>query len=270
MLSTLLRDGRTIAFREYGTGFPVIFMHGNLNSRNFAPAWLKSSDQADTAGARVIAVDRPGYGGSTYHKDRQYKDFAHDIDELATYLQLDAYAVLGYSSGGPHAMVCAAFNLQNKVKCCGLLSSDGPYFILNEVESVYGSSNVNLEYSVTLTRKNVDSLREAYTGMKDEQRKELALSDLNTAVEQGLEGAASDGVLEAAESWGFDIRDIKIPTLLWHGNDDKDVSVNHGQYIADNISSDYITSNFIDGENHSMIRRRWGEALTDIVSLANK
>ena len=83
-LSTVaLRDGRRLAFREYGdtAGFPVIFMHGNLNSCLFMPAWLKTADQAHAAGARVLAVDRPGYGGSTVHIGRTYLSWAEDVDE---------------------------------------------------------------------------------------------------------------------------------------------------------------------------------------------
>ena len=49
------------------------------------------------------------------------------MDELATELGLAQYAVLGYSSGGPHALASAALNLGSKVVACGLLSSDAPY-----------------------------------------------------------------------------------------------------------------------------------------------
>ena len=36
-----LRDGRALALREYGSaiGLPIIFTHGNLNSRLFEPVW---------------------------------------------------------------------------------------------------------------------------------------------------------------------------------------------------------------------------------------
>ena len=99
----------------------------NLNSRNFAPCWGNTQQITAAANARVLAVDRPGYGESTTHPGRGYRDFAQDVDELATYLRLEKYAVCGYSSGGPHAIACAVLNLNNRVAAAGLVSSDAPY-----------------------------------------------------------------------------------------------------------------------------------------------
>jgi hypothetical protein len=49
--SMKLLDGRVLGFREYGLagGFPVLFLHGNLNSCLFQPCWEKT--QAVTVGA---------------------------------------------------------------------------------------------------------------------------------------------------------------------------------------------------------------------------
>ena len=68
----LLRDGRYLAFREYGLhgGFPVIFTHGNLNSQLFEPCWDSTQAVTAQAGIRLLAVDRPGYGDSSYHEVR--------------------------------------------------------------------------------------------------------------------------------------------------------------------------------------------------------
>jgi pimeloyl-ACP methyl ester carboxylesterase len=77
-----LRDGRKLAFREYGQGFPVVFLHGNLNSRLFAPSWGKTEEETAAAGCcRVIAVDRPGYGDSCFQPGRQHADAARDVGE---------------------------------------------------------------------------------------------------------------------------------------------------------------------------------------------
>ena len=47
-----------LAWREYGNaaGFPVLFFHGNLDSRLFEPAWDKTLTQAQThqAGTDLI------------------------------------------------------------------------------------------------------------------------------------------------------------------------------------------------------------------------
>ena len=66
----VLRDGRRLAWREYGLadGFTIVFSHGNLNSRLFAPSWDMTDAITKKTGVRLIAVDRPGYGDSDFLK----------------------------------------------------------------------------------------------------------------------------------------------------------------------------------------------------------
>ena len=106
----LLRDGRHLAWREYGVaeGFAVIFSHGNLNSRLFEAAWDKTDAITKEAGVRLIAVDRPGYGESSFLEKRAYSSWADDLSQLCQELQLGPVALLGYSSGGPNSMAAAA------------------------------------------------------------------------------------------------------------------------------------------------------------------
>ncbi len=59
---------RTVGFAEYGdpNGFPVVFFHGTPGSRiggRLAGGWARE------AGCRLVALDRPGFGLSTFHED---------------------------------------------------------------------------------------------------------------------------------------------------------------------------------------------------------
>jgi pimeloyl-ACP methyl ester carboxylesterase len=65
-----LPDGRELAWLELGKpkGPPVFFFHGTPGSRLQATTNEKS---IFAAGVRLIAVDRPGYGHSTYQRDRR-------------------------------------------------------------------------------------------------------------------------------------------------------------------------------------------------------
>ena len=80
-------------------GAPVVALHGSPGSHsNFAPV----ADVAACDGARLIAVDRAGYGHSTFDPTRSYERAATDIAELADHLHLEEFGVLGWSSGGPN------------------------------------------------------------------------------------------------------------------------------------------------------------------------
>ena len=73
--------------------------------------------------------------------------------------------------------------------------------------------------------------------------------------------------MEAAD-WGFAPADIKVPVLLWHGEADEDVPVKVGHYLAQQIPG--AQSSFVKSESHSMIRRRWGGCLQELVAVAKQ
>ena len=83
------------------------------------------SETAAGQGVRLIAVDRPGYGLSTFDPARTYESGAHDIGELADHLGIDRFAVIGHSSGGPNAAACARF-LADRLTCCAIVSGPAP------------------------------------------------------------------------------------------------------------------------------------------------
>ena len=261
---------RNLCYREYGAlegGFPVIFAHGNLNSRLFSPRWDKTDSETKEAGIRLIAVDRPGYGYSTMQPNRSYSDFAKDIEELSQILNLEKYSVLGYSSGGPHALACC-FN--KNVQSCGLISSDGPYKILglDVKKKVYGIDFKTHQQSIELSKKTTQSLISAYNGMKNQTRKELALADITNATIQGYVGPSWDSMLETSD-WNIDLANIPkhIQIAIYHGEKDNDVPTLTSQYLSQNINT---TTNLeiIKGENHSLIRRYWKRISSEVKDLA--
>ena len=140
--SVALPGGRVLAYREYGdpSGLPVVFYHGGLNSRAFMPVWDKTQQVTEEAGCRIIAIDRPGYGGSTFHDGRTYMDNGSDLKALIAGVDGlgdggQPIAVLGYSSGGPNALAAAhalaldatAAGSASPVAAVGMVSPDGPY-----------------------------------------------------------------------------------------------------------------------------------------------
>src|SRR5688572_7771596 len=104
--SVRLRDGRTLAYAEYGTpqGRPLFWFHGTPGSRL---QYIEFPESADL-GLRVIAVDRPGCGLSDRKAGRTVAEWPADVAELADALGVDRYYVAGASGGGPYSLACAA------------------------------------------------------------------------------------------------------------------------------------------------------------------
>ena len=72
-----LRDGRSLGYTEYGRrgGRPVFYFHGFPGSRIGWPAF-DPSDSASRVKARIIAVDRPGMGLSSFKSGRNHPRLA--------------------------------------------------------------------------------------------------------------------------------------------------------------------------------------------------
>ena len=77
-----LHDGRILGFAEYGKrdGKPIFYFHGHPGCR-FEAELL--AEHAESLNVRIIGVDRPGLGLSTYKPGRKILDWTGDLLELA-------------------------------------------------------------------------------------------------------------------------------------------------------------------------------------------
>lgn len=97
-------NGIKIYYEEYGTGEPLLLLHGNSSSINLFEKQIPELSKQ----FRVIAVDTRGQGksgedGKTY----TYDLFAEDMNALLNYLNLDSVNVLGWSDGGNTGLIMA-------------------------------------------------------------------------------------------------------------------------------------------------------------------
>ncbi len=102
-----LPDGRRLCFDDVGdpAGPVVVYVHGTPDSRR---ARHPDDDVTAGAGVRLLAVDRPGAGGSSPHPTGTVGTFADDIAALAAHLGIGRLATLGWSAGAMHALAVAA------------------------------------------------------------------------------------------------------------------------------------------------------------------
>lgn len=97
-------NGIKIYYEIYGSGEPLLLLHGNRQSI------ASFSDQipAFAQHFRVIAIDTRGQGKSTEDgKTYTYDLFAKDMNELLNYLQLDSVNIVGWSDGGNTGLIMA-------------------------------------------------------------------------------------------------------------------------------------------------------------------
>ncbi|CAG8539940.1 10114_t:CDS:2 [Scutellospora calospora] len=121
-----LSDGRLIGFKEYkfshklnanakslsNQEFVILSIPGLPGSRFFTHPSLLSesfkdiSENEDKALIRLIVLERPGLGLSTFAK-RNFIDFSNDIREFCQQKNIKKFSLLAYSAGGPFGLAAA-------------------------------------------------------------------------------------------------------------------------------------------------------------------
>lgn len=85
-------------YEDHGSGDPVVLIHGYPLSG--AP-WEKRVSALLSAGRRVITYDRRGFGRSSQPTTGYNSDtFAEDLQKVVTHLNLQNFALVGFSMGG--------------------------------------------------------------------------------------------------------------------------------------------------------------------------
>jgi pimeloyl-ACP methyl ester carboxylesterase len=243
-----LPDGRTLAYAEYGDpeGVPVFFFHGTPGSR--VSGSIARDEKADV-GARVVAPDRPGMGRSDFQAGRTLADWPADVAALADSLGIDEYGVVGFSGGGPYALACAALTPE-RVTRCAVVSGVGPHGVGTDQmgrfeRAVSASTRLSPHLGRPLTWLMGKAIDEAdgFTDVVGEPKDgdladprlgetgRIMLSDFREGVRQGSLALATDfGVVHG--DWGFDLADVPVPTRVFHGTEDDQVSPTAGEHVA--------------------------------------
>lgn len=279
-----LQDDRLLAYSQSGdmNGKPVIFFHGTPGSRLFRPP----NEITLKFGVRLVTVDRPGFGQSTYQPDRKILDWPNDIFFLADNLKLKNFYLAGHSGGGPYVLACAK-NLQDRVCASAIISSIGPVeaipkgkelSTLNRLGLMYGKyipwwtwkiviSNLfrrrSQDPSDDIDRQKVNRPMADTLLMDDPFIRNICVQSELEAFLPGLVGLAWDTLL-LTRSWGFHLEDIKGPVWIWHGSDDNQAPLSMAKYMADQIP--HGITRFFAGDAHLMLFKYWEEILDGLLS----
>jgi len=272
-----LADGRRLGYAEFGDpeGAPVIYFHGWPGARVEA----RLGDAAARAnGVRLIAIDRPGMGLSTFQPHRELLDWPDDVVEAATTLGLNRFAVLGISGGGPYAAACA-WKLPDRLTCAGIVSSLAPFDVPGAIASMGWRNRLAFQLvqrlgvlrrvlmarvSWAVSRRPQRVLESGVTAAADTHY--LDRPNVRKALEQSLCEAFRDGSRGPAwemalygRPWGFRLEEVRVPVHLWHGEDDVNAPISMGRYLATTIPGCRAT--FYAGEAHLHFVDRLAEIL---------
>jgi pimeloyl-ACP methyl ester carboxylesterase len=238
-------------------GIPVFLLHGMPGSRSGPKP---RASVLYRRGIRLISYDRPGYGGSTRHRDRRVADAAADVAAIADALHIERFSVVGRSGGGPHALACAALLGERIGRVAvlvgfaapdaadlewfeGMAQSNTREFAAATVDPRSLADNLQRRWELALQDPE-NLLRELDPEMIPEDRRvveDLGIRQLLTrsyteALRAGPYGWIDD-LLALRRDWGFSLDAIRSPVRLWHGEQDSLAPVSHTWWLAHQIPS---------------------------------
>lgn len=258
-----LSDGRKLGFIEYGesNGKPIFFFHGWPGSRY---SGKETDEAAKKLGIRIISTDRPGLGLSDFKTDRKLLDWPDDVIELADYLNINRFSLIGVSGGGPYVAVCA-YKISQRIIKASIVVGLAPVHIKGNLDGMVFrgrlgwanyhrfpftryigtlSSYILFQYPLLGPLFSFPTKQDRLLYQEIVKNREGEESAVKEAFRQGLKGPEQE-LRIYTDDWGFNIKDIKANVYLWYGAKDKCVSLNMGKYYHSQISGSKL---FIESE----------------------
>jgi pimeloyl-ACP methyl ester carboxylesterase len=288
-----LSDGRTLCFDDVGdrAGPVVVYVHGTPDSRR-----TRHPDDEVTrrAGVRLLAVDRPGAGGSTPHPNGTVGSFADDVAALAAHLGVRRLATLGWSAGALHALALAACH-PALVSAVGIVAGLPPVAAYAEpgiLDAAGDERRTVAELAAEMSPASVGELlaplvapypcdlelaREHVLDDPDPVRRseiesvpgahDALAAGVVDAVAQGLGGLEHDLALQLT-SPDFELSAVACPVRLWYGSRDRSAPPAFGRWFAAHLPD--ATLEVVDGAGHCLILPRWAQILRSVLSISRR
>jgi pimeloyl-ACP methyl ester carboxylesterase len=281
-----ISNGRKLGYAEYGdaNGYPVFFFHGQPGNRLFR---YPDDSQTTSLGARLITIDRPGYGLSDYQPNRRLVDWPEDISELADALSIDRFAVLGFSAGGPYALACA-FRIPQRLTRVGIIDSASPMYLseinraappllrINYWLARYSPSVIFVWFRLFwwLSRRNPTAfIKMSIDQSAQSDREILVQPEVYAMLDQvwkeniriNCRGYVED-IKILMKNWGFKLSDIRKDIYIWQGEADANIPVAWAKFIASELS--HCIAVFYPNEAHFAVFIHWKEIIQTLMNTA--
>lgn len=243
-----IRDGRRLVVHAADGsgatgGLTVLWHHGSPQTGALLEPLLLA---AATRNIRLVSYARPSYGGSSANRGRVIASAAADVAEVANALEMDRFAVMGASGGGPHVLACAAM-LPDRVIGAVCLASPAPFS--DSFDWYAGMASQGALRAAAAGRE----ARERYAATDEFDPNSFTTADWaalagnwaslgRDAAQAGSEGPEGliDDDLALAAPWGFDVAEIRVPVLLVQGGEDRVVPPSHADALLGAVPTSEI------------------------------
>ena len=223
------RENIKLYYEDYGTGDPVILIHGWPLS---AQMWEYQTQVLVEAGHRVIAYDRRGFGRSDKPwSGYDYDTLAKDLNDLITGLDLENVTIVGFSMGGGEVSRYIGNYGTSKLKKAALVSSVAA-FMLKTDDNPDGVPQETFDgFKAAVRKDRLGFLKDFGNNFVNYDDNKDKISEAQVHFNWSIAaGASPKGTLDCITSFGTtdfraDLEKFDIPTLIIHGDADQVVPI---------------------------------------------
>jgi pimeloyl-ACP methyl ester carboxylesterase/class 3 adenylate cyclase len=229
-------DGVRIAYATSGEGPPVVFVLGwgthlekGIGSPLYDPVgWIARLSEHN----RLIRYDGRGFGLS----ERNVSDFSldarrRDLEAVVDALGIERFAIYGISAGGAVATTYAARHPERVTRLilvaanAGVPSVPNPRFTQEQFTGIV---------EVMRTGWNTPEVRDMWVSVLRPEIDDVNRRVVNEFLRLSADGAAMSGFFSAyvGEDFGEELAQIRVPTLVIHGDLDVTVPLASGVRLA--------------------------------------
>ena len=221
------RDGTKLFYKDWGSGPPVVLIHGWPLD---ADMWEYQAPVLAQAGYRVISYDRRGFGRSDQPwSGYDYNTLADDLKAVIDTLGLKEEALVGFSMGGGEVARYMSRAGGANVSRAVLVSAVTPY-LLKTADNEEGVDRSVFEGMIAGLKKDRPSFLATFSkgffgvGMLSSPVSSELVQWAGNLAMLASPKATTDCVTAFAETdFRPDMAALAVPTLLVHGSDDKTV-----------------------------------------------
>jgi pimeloyl-ACP methyl ester carboxylesterase len=229
-------------FTEHGSGPPLLLVHGLMVTGEMFDPVIEQFARRH----RVIIPDLRGHGRSRgLPPPYTAAQLASDLARLLDHLNVDSSAVLGYSQGGA---IAQQFVLDHPQRCNHLVLGCTYAFNMATTREWIEDHLAPLLIRL-LGLRRMANLAVSQSMLQVNQKRADWLADLMANQDRAL-------MLKAwKETMAFDSRkrlgEIRCPTLVIAGSNDRGVPIHHAKMLHDGIPGSQLV--VIDGADHALI-----------------
>jgi pimeloyl-ACP methyl ester carboxylesterase len=237
-MGSVVVGGRTIHYHAAGdpdrrAGHRVLYVHGTgCSGEVWAPHMAAIADRH-----AAVAIDLPGHGKSPGRGFRGVADYAYFVVELAAALGWDRFVLAGHSLGGAIAQLTALYHPQ---RLDGLLLVDTGARLRVDPALLRGARE-----ALTRGRGTPTDRAWAFSSATPQSVVD-AVHALNASIDPSV--TYGDWIADDTFDVMSRVKEIRVPTQLICGADDRLTPVKYHRFLEAQISAARLT--IIDNAGH--------------------